>query len=359
MEAGAGRSCLEPSMNFLKCKNWILPLILLLCARAFCTTAVFIITPKRIVAGTDRMANNLNLSGKLSNAGTASKIVLLKGRFIVACIGLEKMRAGPPDKQIVTYNFPSWVRGIESQISSNTSVLMLVNMVERESAKTFRQTVPIEAMMRTGALKHAQAIDKFLVQFVVSGFDHGVVTLIEVNYELDWQKNLLIGPNRVVSLPNDGIDIALYLNGLREAIDTDKLRDPNSYAHKRMEALVPTAFKKILASQPTGRIEAVRAVRALITIEAEVEPRTVGSGAAVVILPSIGEGAVMEYQNSLTLPRTKRLKEQKNSTQKTTRYLRDGQECRLPGYTECFACSSRCRRRSSQPSADLHSVTLA
>lgn len=291
------------SKNFSICKSYVLPIMLLLCASGFCTTAVFVITPERIVAGIDRMANEPAANGTLVNVGTRRKIALLKGRFIVVCVGLEAMRGGPsPTQQVVLYSFPNWVREIESQIKPNTSVATLAAVVERESSRTFRDFVPIESMMRTGALKHIKAMDKFLVQFVVAGFDNRVITLIEVNYELDWQNNLLIGPKPIVHLPYDGITTALYLCGQYGAIETDKLRDRNSYAHKRMDALAPIAFNKILGSVPTSQTEAVYAVRALITIEGEVDPSEIGSGSTVVILPVIANGTVTEYQNSLPHP---------------------------------------------------------
>jgi hypothetical protein len=218
---------------------------------------------------------------------------------MVACIGLDKLNTGPPDKQIVVYNFPSWIKRIESQIGPNTSVPMLANIVKDEMTRTFTHTVPIETMMRNGTFKHTQGLDRFLVQFVVCGFDHGVVSLIEIYYELDWEKNLLVGPTPKIVLPNDGIKTTLYLDGIYEAITADQLRDLNSYAHKRMEVLAPTAFKKISVSQPTNQPEAIRAVRALITIEAEVKPCEVGAGSSIVVLPFAGNGIVAEYKNSL------------------------------------------------------------
>jgi hypothetical protein len=132
-----------------------------------------------------------------------------------------------------------------------------------------------------------------------------VVALTEIAYELDWQKLLLIGPESQVHLPHNGITTALYLDGLRSAIESDKLADPNSYAHKRMVILAPIPFIDILAIRPTSQDGAVRATRALITIQSEVEPTKVGEGATVVVLPSTGNGTIMEYQNPVTVGETK------------------------------------------------------
>jgi hypothetical protein len=277
-----------------------LPLIFIFYTQCFATTAAIIFSPKRIVAGIDRMANDLGTTGGLVNAGTVRKITLLRGRFIVACIGLERMRAGPLDKQTIVFDFQDWIAEIEPQIGPNTSVPTLASIVERESAKTFTETVPIEDWMKNGTLKHADAINKFLVQFVVAGFDGKVATLIEVVYELDWQNNRLIGPKKNILLPKDGIDVVLYLNGEQSAISSDRLYDPNSYAHYRMSILAPIAFDKLLASKPTNQIEAISAVRALIAIEGEVDPTEVGSGSTIIVLPLIGNGSIMEYQGPLT-----------------------------------------------------------
>jgi hypothetical protein len=290
----------EQSKSFSKRGSRVLPLVLLLCTRCLCTTAVFVITPRRIVAGLDRLAVQPDATGHLVRTTPVTKIVLLGGRFIVACIGLEQLKTGPPDKQIVVYNFPRWIRRTASRIGPDTSVSRLANIVKDEMIGTFTQTVPIESMMRNGTFKHTQGLDQFLVQFVVCGFDHGIVSLIEINYELDWKKNLLIGPTPRLLLPKKGIDTALYSDGVYDAITTAQLSDPNSYAHKRMEVLAPTAFKKILASQATERMEAVRSVRALITVEAEVKPSEVGAGASIVVLPLTGDGVLTEYKNPLS-----------------------------------------------------------
>jgi hypothetical protein len=281
-------------------------MFLLFCAQCSATTGVFVITPDRIVAGIDRMVNQPASGGTLVNVGTAEKIVLLRGRFIVACIGLESMQTGPsPTQQVLTYNFPTWIRAMESQIGPDSSVPMLADIIERESARIFTTTVPIGDMMKAGTLKHIEAMDKYLVQFEVAGFDRGVASLIEISYELDWQNEALIGPKAQVHLPSDKISVALYNCGRYDSIGTDKLTDFNSYAHKRMSVLAPTAFKKILASKPTSQSEAIRAVRAFITVESEVEPHDVGSGSTVVVLPVVGNGTVTEYQRSVALGKTR------------------------------------------------------
>lgn len=285
--------------NFLKRKNYVLPLLILLCTRCFCTSAAFLFAPRQIVAGTDRLTSDLSSTGKLTNRETATKIVLLRGRFIVACIGLERIKA---DQGVIAYDFPRWIRNIESQITSDTSILQLVGVIEKESSRTLTDTVPIEKMMRSGAIKHSESTDRLLVQFLVAGFDNRIPTLIQVYYEFDWQGNRLIGPTRKIEFPLDGSYIGLFTAGKTAALQN--ITDPNSYAYKRMRILAPTAFPKMLAMREVLPKEGVRAIRVLMDIEAEVEPAYVGNGSTVIFLPISGNGSVTEYQSSAILPKT-------------------------------------------------------
>jgi hypothetical protein len=100
--------------NFSKRRRYVFPFILWLCGNSFCTTAVFVITPKRIVAGTDRLSISPAKDGTFTRKGIANKAALLKGKFIVACIGLESFKGGPsPKRQILLYDFPIWIKTIK------------------------------------------------------------------------------------------------------------------------------------------------------------------------------------------------------------------------------------------------------
>lgn len=293
---------LGQSESFSKRRSYILPLLLLLCARGFCTSAAFVITPKQIVAGTDRLTTSPGPDGKFTKKGVATKIVLLKGRFIVVCVGLESLKLGAtPDQQTVVYDFRPWIRAVESQIAADASVLQLAGILEKESARTFTETIPIELYMRNGTIKYSDSWKRFLVQYVVAGFDNGIATLVEINYEFDWDGNHLIGPTRNVQLPKGNINTGVYFAGQQRGLD--QIENVNNYTYKRMSTLAPSAFKKILARQPTSPGEALRAVRAFISVEAEIDPGEVGAGATIVSLPIIGDGSVSEYNHALTLPK--------------------------------------------------------
>jgi hypothetical protein len=272
--------------------------LLLLLSRlpASSTSAVFVITPNEIFAGIDRLTRLPGPDGTYTEKGVATKIALLKGRFVVACIGAEQYRQGP--KHELAYDFPDWIKEVESRIPSTASVFQLVGVIEKESTRTFTETIPVESQMKDGELKYSDELNGFFVQYVVAGFDQGAPIVIEVNYRLDWTKDRLIGPTRNI-LPVRGANTGVYLGGKQDGFE--KLNDPKSYAYIRMTALAPVAFKKIRFADPKiSPAEAIQAVRAFIAVQAAVNPNSVGSGATVVSLPAVGRGSVTQYPKELT-----------------------------------------------------------
>jgi len=280
---------------FLERNRSVLPLVLLLCSRCFCTTAVFVFAPGQIVAGTDRLASDLSPAGTLTNQQFSTKIVLLNKRFIVACIGLEKSHSG----SILVYDFPEWINRVEVQMTPTTSALQLAAIVEKESSHTLTETVPIEKMMKDGRLKHSKELDSLLVQYIIAAFDNGLPTIIQVYYKFDWAGKHLIGPTQEVEIPDDkGTNIGVYTSGRTCGISN--ITDPSTYGYKSMTILAPTAFKKMIALHATLPDEGIQAARAMIDTEANAEPTYVGKGSTIILLPVTGDGTVTEYDKQKT-----------------------------------------------------------
>jgi hypothetical protein len=287
----------------------------LLCEKCFCTTVVFITGPTQIVAGSDRLGTTLGNGRAVSNPTTATKIVLLKGRFIVASVGVIHAETNKK----TTYDFAQWIRGVESQVSADTSILGLVGIIESESSRTFKTVVPIEDDMRRGAIPQSDSLDKFLVHYVIAAFDNGVPTIIQVYYELDWDSKSLLGPKRKVEVMRapGGDGHGTDFMGRNCAIQ--EIDDPDSYAHKRMNILCPSAFKKVLDGKDISVADGIRAARGLISIQTEVEPSFVGRGARVIVLPIKGDGIIREYESVLSPEHPVRPKNK--SEPKLTHYL--------------------------------------
>jgi hypothetical protein len=270
--------------------------MLLLCGKCFCTTTVFIFTRGQIIAGADHLLVGVPA---LSGPDTAIKLVLLKNRFIVASAGVETATDGTPPT--VVYDFREWIRAIEKTLGPETTILQLANIIEKESLRTFKDLVPRN--MNNGSFKHVPSLDTYFVHYYVVAFDHATPTLVHIYYQLDWENNLLIGPKSQTSYPRDG-----EMNAFGRNCAILEVKNPLSYANKRLQVLAPVAFHKMMAGKKLNSEEGIRAVRSLINIEADVEPTYVGKGSTVIVLPVGANGMTSEYQDfpTLTKPTTKK-----------------------------------------------------
>jgi hypothetical protein len=273
----------------------------LLCGTCFCTTAVVYVQPNVIVVGVDRLGQGYNPAGKLS-AGAVDKVTLLRDRFAVACVGLERYyKDGPRGRRAVAiYDFKQWMRDLDSRITPETSVLALTTIIETESRRIFFETIPVDFLMRSGVIKHREDMDRYLVQYVVAGFDRGEPTVILVQYEFDWQHNHLIGPERDVQWPSRTFLSGMTFVGQQSAFGQALV--PNTGPYMRLSALAPAAFNKLLARRMLPDNECVVLVRAFIAIQSAALPEEVGRGSNVVLLPSGGVGVASKYESNLGSP---------------------------------------------------------
>jgi hypothetical protein len=299
MKAGL-RDDLGRLRTFLVPKVGIL-LLIFLSSECSATTAVIVVTPKLIVGGSDRMLQMEEGAARHTSRVVTTKIFLVGGRFIVGAVGIEYFHTTKPAG---TYEFPEWIKGIESQVSFTTSVFDLVGIIEKESTIAFTKTVPIEQLMKSGAIKHTERFDKSLVHYVVAGFENGIATLIEIDYKLDWKGRHLIGPKRTIRSPRP--DIRKSDNGLHvfgKACEVGQLTKPNSFVRKRLDVSTLATIGRINSGNETSVNVITFAIRALIGVEAEVYPTKVGMGETIVSLPLVGPGTMANYP-AFVLPKT-------------------------------------------------------
>jgi hypothetical protein len=287
------------SRNFSKYEFYFSLIALFLGCRCSATTVIFVYTPTTIVAGADGLGID-SVTGGARHAEI--KIVLIKNRFIVASIGVESSTDTRSGRK--TFEFSQWVHGIEAQVGLDTSVYDLMGIVEKESSRTFGvEGLNVEKAMESGAIKHGIALDRNFARYVVAGFDNRIPTIIQTYYELDWDKNRLIGPTRKVQVPELGKNFGFTYYGNICAIS--EVRNPDSYAHKRILTIAPTAFKEWNAGRQLVPDNAVQMIRAWIDIETEVEPVFVGLGSRIVVLPLGADGSVTDYPDSIALTKSK------------------------------------------------------
>jgi hypothetical protein len=114
------------------------------------TTAIFVITPTGIVAGTDQLTKGVSPSGEATFRKDISKIQLINGKFIVASVGVEQTNA---------YSFENWITSVGNKLTSDASVTQFVGLIENEATKTFKDDMAIEKYMRSGALIKSQPLE--------------------------------------------------------------------------------------------------------------------------------------------------------------------------------------------------------
>ena len=87
------------------------------------TTAIFVITPTGIVAGTDQLTKGAYPSGEIIFRKDISKIQLINGKFIVASVGVEQSNA---------YSFEDWITKVGNKLAPDASVTQFVGLIENE-----------------------------------------------------------------------------------------------------------------------------------------------------------------------------------------------------------------------------------
>ena len=256
------------------------------------TTTIFVITPDRIVAGTDQLTRGASPEVKGVFRTDINKIQLINGRFIVACIGLEQSAA---------YSFPAWVEKIGNKLAPDASVTQFVGLIESEAARTFKLDMSIEQYMRSGALVKGQPFEDTLVEYIVAGYESGVPTVIRTYFQLDWHDKRLVGPERDVQFPDSGNNpnVGIQMNGVDGGIG--EFNNVNSYAYKRFRSFSPTILDKLVSGREVTQAEAVSAIRILVSIQAEITPNQVGRGSRVVVLPMRGAVSVSSYPDGPSL----------------------------------------------------------
>jgi hypothetical protein len=119
----------------------------------------------------------------------------------------------------------------------------------------------------------------------------------------------VLGPYRITVEPDGPIvgHTRFHFTGIAQTIANFANR--NSYAYKRALTISPQAFREFVAHRPITFDEAASLARALVRIEEETNPNSVGGEVRVVtILPTSGARYLVE-----TLPKAKT----RNSTENT------------------------------------------
>ena len=301
--------------NFLKSRVSILPLVLFFTfTKCYATTAVFMISPQGIVAGTDQLTTEISTTGALkSRSSDIPKLELVKQRFIVASIGVERMGRD----SFVAYSFSDWIKALGDKLGADASVSEFVRLIKDEAARTFRDRLGVERQMQGGTFKKSQAVQCNFVEYIVGGYEAGIPTIVSIYLQLDWYDNRLIGPIEEVQFPTPGFNpnVGFYASGVKGALDD--FTNIDSYPYKRFLARRPVILKKIAALNELTALEATDTIRLLISIQAEITPSEVGRSTSIAVVPVKGVGSVTDYPDIRVLPQSERSR--KKQTKKRRR----------------------------------------
>jgi hypothetical protein len=268
----------------------LLMLVLCACPFALATVVVVIITPTGIVIGADgRSVISSARKGIPIGSRRTKKMFLMQGRLVLVGIGFTSASSGSH----TVYEFSTWAAGIEKRLPANVSITEFIEIVENEGARTFEG---FDAVIKSGTLKKKKSFEKYLVQYLIVGYDDGVPTLYKVDFEIDWNHQHLIGPILSLVHPekNARVDFGIYALGSHVAIG--QIGDPKSKAHNDVAAGARGELDSLLSHRDLNLEQAARLIRRLIAVEAENNPAEVGPPISIITIPKPQLGKLVPNQ---------------------------------------------------------------
>lgn len=262
------------------------------------TTVITLVTPTGIVMGADGKTLSSN-RGTLSSGPTVVKVFLLKGRFAVADVRLQRHIS--PDGKTILYDFPSWIKGINKNVNAKMSVGDLTDIIEKQAPIAFAfliRRIEIGAFTKDEAIK--DGFVHTLVEFVIAGYDGGVPTVYSVLLEPDWERKI-VTPRKVLIHPVKGQSLDLnVLLATGQSSGIDRAVQANTEEYKKLSKKLPVELPLWRDQKPFSNNQASNVVRALISIQSETTPEDVGFPVTVVTVPNRGYGSVRTYETDFS-----------------------------------------------------------
>jgi hypothetical protein len=242
------------------------------------STLIQIVTASAIILAADsKMVDTYS-----NTLGHVTKIVSLSPTVAVAGCDLFKADAtvtddsfSPPRIYELNYNFVDWAK----QFADFSDPIEATNSIAEGARKTFANF---------GFLIAAKAFRKrsFLAEYYVAGYTAQSIPLIfKISIPIDWENAKILDPQIQTIFP---VSNTRHLTGFvgagctHNAIDRVFRKDGEPY--KRATMLQATLFDKLFAQQDLTIDEAQRLATALVTVEAEFTPNTVGLPAKTVVI---------------------------------------------------------------------------
>lgn len=253
------------------------------------TTASFIVTPEGIVGATDNLLIAVAFSNAPAGTATGAKMALIHGRFILVCVGLERLSNSATR---VDYDFRNWALAIQAGLSSTATFTEFENKVVVQSQKTLKG-LDIQNGMKNSEFRRKFETKDTLVEYVIAGYEGSTPKLVTIRYAFDWLNEKLSPPIITDLSPREPHpDFAFAVEGINSAVA--QILDQSSSSYRKCVVYAGPITDKFLSMTPLTLSEASLLVRAFMRIEAEADPSEVGKPISLVTLPRQG-AAKLEY----------------------------------------------------------------
>jgi hypothetical protein len=266
--------------------TWVL--LPILCVQSFATSVVIVSTSNGIVIGAD--TKGVGAGGP----NTIVKVTLLKKKLMVACLGNERVQRSDG---LLVYDFPTWISEIDKRMSAKISVRKLADEIKKQVPIAF---AAFAASIKTGNVTKEKypsiTAEGYFIEYVVVGFEKGKPTGYRIFVKINWDSKSFEAPQQVPLEMNSGPRRNLWVDaeGFKGAID--KVSSANSEQYKKLALRVPREAPAVRVGDYLSLDESSNVVRALLGMEAEGEPKTVGFPITVVSVPVDGEGETPTYK---------------------------------------------------------------
>jgi hypothetical protein len=273
-------------------------LLLTTALKGWCTTAAIAVTPAGIVMGTDSKFTNRDVTYRSIGEGVHDKFLIVQNRIVVVNVGASNAIF----RGVERYDFLTWMNNLQSRVPSNVTVEALAELIETESSKVFAF---IPDMIKSEDIK-PHTPDEFFrmfAQYLIIGYDSGTPKLYLIEFDLDWDRNILVGPKFVSLDPSSQPgNFHIYFYGFKEALAD--LSNPKSYAYEQTMLRCPMAFADLVFNRRLVPLdETATIVSAFISIEKHINPSDVGGDVRIVIIRP--DGRALEKIKRPTMAKAK------------------------------------------------------
>jgi 20S proteasome alpha/beta subunit len=265
------------------------------------TTILTLVTPEAIVIGADSKNTPTYCGGykKDSREEPIDKVIIVHKRIAIASVGLESsIITDHSDHVIVAFNRESLIKQIEDDTPPDIPIALLAQIVEEKSAVAL---IPLGPHVKAGIAEYDKSSKNATLvatsQFIIVGYDDGVATLREINFDFDWERGKFLPPtiNLIFPSPTARPDFGFHVNGAINAVEDILHRELNSKAYRGLTSLSVKSLDHLIARKNLTIDEAVALLSDMLRQQSKYTPDIVGAPFVVTVIHKTGPINVVRY----------------------------------------------------------------